>query len=233
MNILNLDLRKIKMYYDENQKTVRMVTVILIVALSILFFWIHGDSRTVEVEGASTETDASADSLSDEDLMDEQETGDTSVSPATAYVDISGEVRIPGVYKVTTETRLFEVIDMAGGLTKRADANSLNRAEKVTDGQKVIVRAVGEGTDQTSYGSVLSGESSSYYGSETDETGKVNINTADSDTLQTIPGIGPSKAQSIIDYREETGYFTRIEEIMSVQGIGEKTFASIKDMITV
>ena len=69
--------------------------------------------------------------------------------------------------------------------------------------------------------------------SEFDSSGRVNINIADLSSLQTLPGIGPSKAQSIIDYREQNGYFTNIEEIMFVSGIGEKTFASIKDQIVV
>ncbi|MBR6472108.1 MAG: helix-hairpin-helix domain-containing protein [Firmicutes bacterium] len=215
----NLDLNRIRLYIEDNSKKVRMAALILIVGLSILFFWIHGDPRTIEIEEAAQG-----------DAAEYEEAGygediDSSVSAAALYVDISGEVKLPGVYKVSSETRVFQVIDMAGGLTDKADTNSLNRAERVIDGQKIIVRAVGEEGEIYPYGSG--------YDSYMDETGKVNINYATSDILQTLPGIGPSKAQKIISYREEMGYFATIEEIMSVSGIGEKTFASIKDLITV
>ena len=234
MNNLNLDLSKFKMYYEDNQKTVRMVALILIVGLSILFFWIRGDTGNVELNVSGDdgtdildESDLSEDMYSDDP---EEEGAVSSSKPGIAYVDISGEVKLPGVYKVTSETRLFEVIDMAGGLTDDADISSLNRAERVQDGQKVVVRAFGESEEGGTDGEAgISGNSESAL----DGSGKVNINIADLSTLQTIAGIGPSKAQSIIDYREQNGYFTTIEEIMYVSGIGEKTFASIKDQIVV
>ncbi len=234
MNNLNLDLSKFKMYYEDNQKTVRMVALILIVGLSILFFWIRGDTGNVELNVSGDDgTDILDESDLSEDMYNddlEEEGAVSSSKPGIAYVDISGEVKLPGVYKVTSETRLFEVIDMAGGLTDDADISSLNRAERVQDGQKVVVRAFGESEESGTDGEAgISGNSESAL----DDSGKVNINIADLSTLQTIAGIGPSKAQSIIDYREQNGYFTTIEEIMYVSGIGEKTFASIKDQIVV
>ena len=234
MNNLNLDLSKFKMYYEDNQKTVRMVALILIVGLSILFFWIRGDTGNVELNVSGDDgTDILDESDLSEDMYNddpEEEGAVSSSKPGIAYVDISGEVKLPGVYKVTSETRLFEVIDMAGGLTDDADSSSLNRAERVQDGQKVVVRAFGESEEGGTDGEAgISGNSESAL----DDSGKVNINIADLSTLQTIAGIGPSKAQSIIDYREQNGYFTTIEEIMYVSGIGEKTFASIKDQIVV
>ena len=234
MNNLNLDLSKFKMYYEDNQKTVRMVALILIVGLSILFFWIRGDTGNVELNVSGDDgTDILDESDLSEDMYNddpEEEGAVSSSKPGIAYVDISGEVKLPGVYKVTSETRLFEVIDMAGGLTDDADISSLNRAERVQDGQKVVVRAFGESEEGGTDGEAgISGNSESAL----DDSGKVNINIADLSTLQTIAGIGPSKAQSIIDYREQNGYFTTIEEIMYVSGIGEKTFASIKDQIVV
>ena len=221
MNI-NLDLSKIRMFILDNKQKVRMAALILIVGLSILFFWIHGDSGTIEMEEQGGDTDEY--SLEEEDPEDEEK-----VISRVCYVDISGEVEDPGVYKVDSETRLFQVIEMAGGLTKDADLNSLNRAERVTDGQKIIVRALGEEGEESK---------DTTYSTDDDHEGiavdgKINLNYADSDTLQIIPGIGPTKAQNIIDYREKTGKFKKIEEIMNVSGIGEKTFDSIKDYITV
>ena len=225
---IDLDLNRIRTFYEDNQKTVRMAALIIVVGLSILFFWIHGDSRTHVITEADAGSDETADIISDETDDSDEDVSASSVSETVAYVDISGEVNKPGVYKVTSETRLFEVIEMAGGLTENADPDSLNRAEKVTDGQKVIVLSYEAAAESRS-----SSSSSSSYSSSSDNSDKININTADSSELQTIPGIGPSKAQSIITYREQNGYFSSTEDIMEVTGIGQKTYASIKDYIVV
>ena len=225
---VDFDLNRIRNFYEENAKTVRMAALIIVVGLSILFFWIHGDQGTRVISEAEAGTDEAAGSYEDPQYDEHSADQEAPAASSVAYVDISGEVNKPGVYKVTSETRLFEVIDMAGGLTEKADPDSLNRAEKVTDGQKIIVLSYDES-------SKIGSSSSSVpdYGLTSDEGDKVNINTADSSELQTIPGIGPAKAQSIIDYREQNGYFTTTEDIMDVTGIGQKTYASIKDYIVV
>ena len=225
---VDFDLNRIRNFYEENAKTVRMAALIIVVGLSILFFWIHGDQGTRVISEAEAGTEETAESYEDPQYNEQAADQEAPAASSVAYVDISGEVNKPGVYKVTSETRLFEVIDMAGGLTENADPDSLNRAEKVTDGQKIIVLSYDESSEI--------GKSSSSvpdYGLTSDEGDKVNINTADSSELQTIPGIGPAKAQSIIDYREQNGYFTTTEDIMDVTGIGQKTYASIKDYIVV
>ena len=222
---IDLDLNRIKMFYEDNQKTVRMAALIIVVGLSILFFWIRGDSRTHVIGDAETDTETESETDAGE-FQEELQTDDPVSS--VAYVDISGEVNKPGVYKVTPETRLFEVIEMAGGLTDNADPDSLNRAEKVKDGQKVIVLSYEAASER---GSPFSSDTSGI--TYSDDEGRVNINTADSSELQTIPGIGPSKAQAIISFREQNGYFTAPEDIMNVTGIGQKTYATIKDYIVV
>ncbi|MBQ5954514.1 MAG: helix-hairpin-helix domain-containing protein [Firmicutes bacterium] len=225
---VDFDLNRIRNFYEENAKTVRMAALIIVVGLSILFFWIHGDQGTRVISEAEARTGEAVESYEDPQYDEQAADQEAPAASSVAYVDISGEVNKPGVYKVTTETRLFEVIDMAGGLTENADPDSLNRAEKVTDGQKIIVLSYDESSE-------IGNSSSSVpdYGLTSDEGDKVNINTADSSELQTIPGIGPAKAQSIIDYREQNGYFTTTEDIMDVTGIGQKTYASIKDYIVV
>ena len=225
---VDFDLNMIRNFYEENSKTVRMAAVIIVVGLSILFFWIHGDQGTRVISEAEAGTGEAVESYEDPQYDEQAADQEAPDASSVAYVDISGEVNKPGVYKVTSETRLFEVIDMAGGLTENADPDSLNRAEKVIDGQKIIVLSYDESSEIGS-----SSSSVPDYGLTSDEGDKVNINTADSSELQTIPGIGPAKAQSIIDYREQNGYFTATEDIMDVTGIGQKTYASIKDYIVV
>lgn len=212
-----LDFNKIRLYVADHEKTLRMIAVIAVIFLSVLFFWTRGSGETLEIDAPSQEQSGEVGAA-------EELSADSSSSvPGTtvAYVDIVGEVKSPGVYKVNSETRVFQVIELAGGPTENADFNTLNRAEKVYDGQKIIVPAKGEATDG-------SGQGSAYY-----DDGKININIAESSQLQTIPGIGPAKASRIIDYRETVGRFNSIEEIMNVSGIGEATFQSIRDYIKV
>ena len=185
------------------------------IGVAVLFFWFYGAEEDIVVDGMS-------------DYAGNSETTEYNENPgAKMYVDVSGAVVNPGVYEVGSQTRLFQVIEMAGGLTENADVDSLNRAEIVYDGQKIIVGILGEP-------SAAASESSGSQSAQSGITnGKVNLNLAGSATLQTIPGIGPSKADRIIDYRNTNGRFRKIEDIMNITGIGEKTFESIKDYITV
>jgi competence protein ComEA len=161
-------------------------------------------------------------------------------------VDIGGAVVKPGVYNVSSGTRLYEVIELAGGLISNADTDSINRAEFVEDGEKIIIplrlQAAGEGgSDGAVEGSVsgadsVSGTSADPQAAENAETvsgrGLVNINYADREELMTLPGIGEAKAQKIIDYRSSTK-FRKKEDIKSVNGIGDAVYNNIKDLITV
>lgn len=139
------------------------------------------------------------------------------------YVDISGEVNAPGVYQVTSDTRLFEVIEKAGGLTERADHNSINQADFIEDGQKIIIPSVNEvspETDNNTQTSVIS------------DDGLININSAGKDDLMKLNGVGEKIAERIIEYREKNR-FNQIEDIMNVKGIGESTFEKLKTQIKV
>ncbi len=144
---------------------------------------------------------------------------------AEVYVDVDGAVVSPGVYRLKDGARVAQAIDAAGGLAPEADVTGLNRASKVVDGQKIHVPAVGE--QQTSIAEAFA--SSGVSGA----TGLVNINTASATELQTLSGIGPSMAQSIIDERTKNGAFASVDDLMRVSGIGEKKLAKIKDCICV
>ena len=112
-----------------------------------------------------------------------------------------------------------------------ADVTGLNRASKVTDGQKIHVPTVGEQQASISEAGVDGGASAS--SGVSGATGLVNINTASAAELQTLSGIGPSMAQSIIDERTKNGAFASVDDLMRVSGIGEKKLAKIKDCICV
>ncbi len=147
----------------------------------------------------------------------------------TIYVHISGEVRNPGVYSVHTNTRLYQVIDMAGGMTDKAYQGDLNLAEAVCDGQKIYVMSKKQHRRMDSE----SKQSTNDNNVQTTDTNLVNINVATVQQLTTLPGIGDTKAAAIVAYRDENGNFSSIEDIKNVSGIGEATFSNIESMITV
>lgn len=167
------------------------------------------------------------------DLSDDA--SDESSSKASAetevYVDVDGAVARPGVYRLKDGARVSQAIDAAGGLTAEADVTGLNRASKVTDGQKIYVPTVGEQQASLAAGGPEGGAAAvSGAGAS---SGLVNINTASAAELQTLSGIGPSMAQSIIDERTQNGAFASVDDLMRVSGIGEKKLAKIKDCICV
>ncbi len=135
------------------------------------------------------------------------------------FVDISGAVVKPGVYVVSSDTRIFELIEKAGGLQEDADIDSINRASFVKDGDKIIIPKKGETGDATSSGTEAS-------------SGKVNINTASVDELKTLSGVGDAIAGRIVEYRKGKR-FSSPEDIKNVKGIGDSTYERIKGSITV
>lgn len=161
---------------------------------------------------------------------DADESSAKSSSAAEVYVDVDGAVVRPGVYRLKDGARVSQAIDAAGGLTAEADVTGLNRASKITDGQKIYVPTVGEQQAAAAVGGADSAAVASGAGSS---SGLVNINTASAAELQTLSGIGPSMAQSIIDERTQNGAFVSVDDLMRVSGIGEKKLAKIKDCICV
>lgn len=146
-------------------------------------------------------------------------------SPEMIVVDVAGAVASPGIVRLPDGSRVDDAIAAAGGLRDDADTSSLNRAAKVADGVKVYVPAVGEASpvgDASTDAGVASVDAG---------TGLVSINTATIDELQTLPGVGPSTAQAIVEDREQNGAFASVEDLMRVSGIGEKKFAKLKNSI--
>lgn len=144
----------------------------------------------------------------------------------TIYVHVCGAVVKPGVYEVNTGTRVFEAINLAGGATNEGAPDALNQAELVEDGQKILVPTLEEAKTLEFEDTISNKEDSS-------KDGLVNINKAGKEELMTLPGIGDSKAQSIITYREENGNFKTIEDIKNITGIKDGLFNKIKDYISV
>ena len=148
-------------------------------------------------------------------------------TPSPLMVDISGAVNDPGVYELSLDSRVQDAIKIAGGLLPDANSSAVNMAARVMDGQKIIIPLEGEEIPVTKSSPVdeLTGQSL------ITDTQPININTATQEELETLPGIGPSKAAAIIEYRSTNGAFTTFEDILEVTGIGEKTLEGFKDLI--
>ncbi|MFC3039121.1 helix-hairpin-helix domain-containing protein [Virgibacillus xinjiangensis] len=134
-------------------------------------------------------------------------------------VDVKGEVADPGVYEISTDARLNDVIQMAGGFTEGADQSQVNLAQKVTDEMMVLIP---EKMDP------LQNDGASEGAPE-----KLRINYATTEEIQGLSGIGPSKAEAIVQYREEQGLFQSAEDLLQISGIGEKTLEGLLDHIQV
>ena len=175
--------------------------------------------------GKTSYLDKSQDSNSTKETSDKKNTDKDSSSKNTTsktsgkcFVQVSGAVNSPGVYELSGEPRIFHAILMAGGLREDAEVSNLNQAEKISDGQKIVIKTRDEAAMEAA--------------TSTDD-GKVNINTADAKTLMTLPGIGESKANSIIKYRESKGSFNSIEDIKNISGIKDGVYNKIADSIKV
>lgn len=155
------------------------------------------------------------------------------------YVDVCGAVANPGVFQLEEGSRVFQAIEAAGGYLEDAAQSCVNRASILSDGQQLYILTQEEmqqqGIDPAQ--AALQGQDTAggqaAAGSQGQQDDRVNINTADESQLTTLTGIGSTRAQAIIAYREANGPFAAIEEIMNVQGIKEGTFTKIKDDIMV
>lgn len=168
--------------------------------------------------------------LAEEDTSGGADSTARNTDSDTVLVHICGEVRTPGVYELTADSRICDVLLLAGGFTADADTEAVNMAAGIEDGMQIVIPTE---TDRTQE---MTGNSSDRTGETAagkTESQLVNINTADKETLMSLPGIGAGKAEAVIAYREAGGVFKDIKDIMLVDGIKEGVYAKIKDKICV
>lgn len=235
-------------------KNIKIVILMLFVLLAGSLYSCNNnkDSDIISLEDSS---DNQVDSKQDDDLgqeesqinnadIDLEESSDKSEliidkdkqetstdNPKLIYVHISGAVNKPGVYGIADHTRLYELIDIAGGLASNAAGDYVNQAANLMDSQQVYIPTIEEVKESgvwqppdTSNQEFLSSDKAS---------SKVNINKASKEELMTLTGIGEAKATSIIQYRDKHGGFKRIEDIMNISGIKQAAFNKISEDITV
>jgi competence protein ComEA len=152
--------------------------------------------------------------------------GGASGSGGLVVIQVAGEVRRPGVYRLSAGQRVQDAVRLAGGLTPKADLAGVNLAQKAEDGRQVIVPARGAAVAAT--GSVARSSASG-----APPSAPINLNTATPEQLDQLDGVGPATAQKILAYRQEHGGFRSVAELDRVPGIGPARMAALKDRVTV
>lgn len=192
------------------KKLIGSIVILIIFSIFLLVgYFISKPSKALDTKEVFNET-ASIESKGSKDI--------------TAY--INGEVKNPGVYKVKEESRIEDLVKIAGGFTQNADKSRLNLAKKLRDEDYIYVDKINEGQS----GAAVSQSSKS---NGIGQNGKININTASKEELKTVSGIGDVTAQKIIDYREKNGSFSTVEDLKKVGRIGDKTLEKMKDKIDI
>ncbi len=225
-------------------KKYKIISIVVLISLFVISYLIYVN-RSNQV------------SATNEEVLDNSEIDTKKVVEISKIkVDIKGMVNNPGVYEVDDGSRVIDVINMAGGLTEFADTSTINLSKKLKDENVIIIESSKELEKVIEYKYIyqecdcpvfndacLDKENiiNNIQNNQTDDSNNkktelnnqlISINNGSLDDLQKIPGIGESKAKSIINYREEKGLFNSLEDIMNVSGIGASLFEKIKDYIT-
>lgn len=189
-----------------------------------------------------TNTDNNEDSNLNNSNMTNSSMSDELIEGDYIVVHITGAITNPGIVKLKDGDRIADAISQSGGFTSDADISAINLAYKLDDGQKIYIPYKGENSNfyvddeyiSSSPGKdIISDIDSSYNSSYTKKSELININSATQTELETIPGIGPSTALKIIEYRKQNGKFNSIDDLKNISGIGESKFENMKPYISV
>lgn len=203
------------MELSKNEKII--ICIIMVIIISVIGYYIH--VNTSDSESYIEEDDL----YIEENYNDVNNQISVNKSEETIIIHIAGCIENEGVYEIKKSARISDAVEMAGGLTSDANIKSINLAQKLNDGQKIYIPNINEDINEVNNNEIDLFEYNEL----------VNINNATQTELETLPGIGPSTASKIIEYRKENGNFENIEEIKNVSGIGENKYENIKDKICV
>lgn len=214
--------------------------IVLTLALSFLTMGLcccaekHDAAEELEeftLEGESDVEKNSSNSKTESEKASQSGTDAEEGLPETLYVHVCGAVNAPGVYELKTDARIYEALEAAGGMTEDAAADWINQAEALSDGERIYVPTQEEAEESAQSVSGRWADPNGNAGGSVSD--KININTAAKEELMTLSGIGASKAESILKYRQEHGNFQNIEDLKKIEGIKDGVFNKIKDDITV
>src|SRR5699024_2138826 len=223
-------MEKIRRKIEKHWQALIILLISLILGLIISLFFLAPSFRGKEIN-QGTDLIEELMNEDEEDILSEESEASTDKEEQIAeslkeiIVDIKGQVKVPGVYHMEEGSRIIDVIEKAGGLLDESETTAVNFAQLLSDQMVIYVPKIGENPPIESTNAQES--------SEEGKISRININEADKEALMTLNGIGDSKAENILTYREENGLFKSIEEIKNVSGIGEATFNNLKDSIVV
>ena len=210
---MNFKKEDVVLFFRQNIKSIILAFVCsLVLIIGGLFYF--NKNKTEDYSGVSFSNISNETNNKDEKAEDKHD--------EKIFVDVKGAVKHPGVFETTKDKRVKDLIEEAGGLLDDADTSTLNLSQKVKDQMVIYVLKHGEKPKQISDGSTSSTNGD-----------VININTANKEQLMKISGVGKTKAEAIISYREKNGDFKKKEDITKVHGIGKATFEKIKDKIEV
>ena len=210
---MNIKKEDVVLFFRQNVKSIILAFVCsLVLIIGGLFYF--NKNKTEDYSGVSFSNISNETNNKDEKAENRHD--------EKIFVDVKGAVKHPGVFETTKDKRVKDLIEEAGGLLDDADTATLNLSQKVKDQMVIYVLKHGEKPKQISDG-----------GSSLSNTDVININTANKEQLMKISGVGKTKAEAIISYREKKGDFKKKEDITKVRGIGKATFEKIKDKIEV
>ena len=210
---MNIKKEDVVLFFRQNVKSIILAFVCsLVLIIGGLFYF--NQNKTEDYSGVSFSNISNETNNKDEKAENRHD--------EKIFVDVKGAVKHPGVFETTKDKRVKDLIEEAGGLLDAADTSTLNLSQKVKDQMVIYVLKHGEKPKQISDG-----------GSSSSNTDVININTANKEQLMKISGVGKTKAEAIISYREKNGDFKKKEDITKVRGIGKATFEKIKDKIEV
>ena len=210
---MNIKKEDVVLFFRHNVKSIILAFVCsLVLIIGGLFYF--NQNKTEDYSGVSFSNISNETNNKDEKAEDKHD--------EKIFVDVKGAVKHPGVFETTKDKRVKDLIEEAGGLLDDADTSTLNLSQKVKDQMVIYVLKHGEKPKQISDG-----------GSSSSNADVININTANKEQLMKISGVGKTKAEAIISYRDKNGDFKKKEDITKVRGIGKATFEKIKDKIEV
>ena len=240
-----------------NKKIIAIITILVITIIygiwkenkgKIKIENINEQAEITDIEDNEKTKNLHNTTMENNENIKNKETNKTDKNKIVIY--IIGEVKQEGVYELDENSRISDAIEKAGGTKENADLSQINLAYKIEDGMRIYIPKKGELVqdkekieDKTQ--EIVTGKSSDITNTTSVNTNlstnkksktdieKINLNKATQTELETLPGIGPSTAEKIIEYRKENGNFKNIEDIMNVNGIGESKYNKIKDLISV
>lgn len=193
----------------------------------------QSDEANETVQTEVSDSTENADAAKESGAAEDQQVSEDARQIKQIYVDIQGAVQAPGVYQLPEGSRVFQAIEMAGGITDEAAVELVNQAGILEDGQQIHIFTKEEAEEIQKEQTLRNENGASADNTAAQSDGPVNINRADKEALMTLTGIGETRAEAILAYREANGGFSCKEDLMQVEGIKGKTYEKLKDQITV